>query len=171
MRVCVCARAATVGAGKTTVTERILHVCGATSCIGNVDSGDTITDYLSIERERGVCAAHAHTRTQVGITINSAAVRVDWRGHTINIVDTPGHVDFTVEVERCVRVLDACVLVLDASRGVQVGTHSFASHISTQAQTRTVWRQLCNYKLPAVVFANKMDKACELLFVSIFEHG
>ncbi len=104
-----------VDAGKTTTVERMLFYAGVTSVIGDVDKGNTVTDYLEMERERG-------------ITIVSAAISFPWLSHRFNLVDTPGHVDFTVEVERSVRVLDGAVAILDAVQGVQ-------------AQTETVWKQ------------------------------
>jgi elongation factor G len=121
-----------IDAGKTTTTEHMLYLCGVTRSRGEVDSGDTTTDFLPQERERG-------------ITIQSAAVGFKWKDHQINLIDTPGHVDFTVEVERSLRVLDGGVLILDAVAGVQ-------------AQTHTVWRQAAKYEVPAVVFVNKMDR-------------
>uniref|UniRef100_A0A183UTS0 Tr-type G domain-containing protein n=1 Tax=Toxocara canis TaxID=6265 RepID=A0A183UTS0_TOXCA len=121
-----------IDAGKTTVTERLLYLAGATSTMGDVDSGNTVTDFMELERERG-------------ITIQSAAISLFWRQHKINLIDTPGHVDFTLEVERCARVLDGAVTVLDGSAGVQ-------------AQTMTVWRQANKFNLPSVFFVNKMDK-------------
>lgn len=120
-----------VDAGKTTTAERMLFYGGAISRIGDVDDGDTAMDHLDMERERG-------------ITIQSASTSLRWRASLFNLVDTPGHVDFTVEVERAVRVLDGCVLVLDGVKGVQ-------------AQTVAVWRQLQRYGVPTVVFLNKMD--------------
>ncbi|VDK18658.1 unnamed protein product, partial [Anisakis simplex] len=102
-----------IDAGKTTVTERLLYLAGITSTLGDVDSGNTITDFMDLERERG-------------ITIQSAAISLFWRQNRINLIDTPGHVDFTLEVERCARVLDGAITVLDGSAGVQ-------------AQTITVW--------------------------------
>ncbi|KAJ1753294.1 Ribosome-releasing factor 2, mitochondrial [Coemansia sp. RSA 1821] len=121
-----------IDAGKTTTTERMLHYAGFTRKIGNVDNGDTVMDYLREERERG-------------ITIQSAAITFGWRDHQVHLIDTPGHVDFTVEVERAVRVLDGAVAVIDAVAGVQ-------------AQTMTVWRQTEHYQIPRVVFINKMDR-------------
>ncbi len=121
-----------VDAGKTTTTEKMILASGLIRRPGSVDSGDTVMDYLPEERERG-------------ITINSAAITVPWRGHQINIIDTPGHVDFTVEVERSLRVLDGVALILDYTKGIQ-------------AQTMTVWRQAERYKLPTIVFLNKIDK-------------
>ena len=121
-----------VDAGKTTTTENMLHLCGSIDHIGRVDSGDTVMDFLPMERERG-------------ITIQSAAISMYWKDHRINLIDTPGHVDFTVEVERAVRVLDGAVVIVDAVAGVQ-------------AQTRTVWRQVRKQNIPAVAFVNKMDR-------------
>lgn len=121
-----------IDAGKTTTTERMLYYSGYTRALGDVDDGDTVTDYMAQERERG-------------ITIQSAAVTFDWKDHRINLIDTPGHVDFTLEVERALRVLDGAVAVFDASAGVQ-------------AQTLTVWRQAQKHKIPCVCFLNKMDK-------------
>ncbi|XP_072166611.1 ribosome-releasing factor 2, mitochondrial-like [Diadema setosum] len=121
-----------IDAGKTTTTERMLYYSGTTRHLGDVDDGDTVTDYLPQERDRG-------------ITITSAAVTFFWKEHRINLIDTPGHVDFTVEVERCLRVLDGAVTVFDASAGVE-------------AQTLTVWQQANRYKIPRIAFLNKMDK-------------
>ncbi|XP_059865294.1 ribosome-releasing factor 2, mitochondrial isoform X2 [Delphinus delphis] len=121
-----------IDAGKTTTTERILYYSGYTRSLGDVDDGDTVTDFMAQERERG-------------ITIQSAAVTFDWKGYRINLIDTPGHVDFTLEVERCLRVLDGAVAVFDASAGVE-------------AQTLTVWRQADKHKIPRICFLNKMDK-------------
>ncbi|KAI6213629.1 hypothetical protein M3Y94_00172700 [Aphelenchoides besseyi] len=121
-----------IDAGKTTVTERLLYLTGRTKTIGDVDDGNTVTDFMEMERDRG-------------ITIQSAAVSSIYKGKRINLIDTPGHVDFTVEVERALRVLDGAVTVLDGSAGVQ-------------AQTLTVWRQASKYQLPNVFFVNKMDK-------------
>lgn len=121
-----------IDAGKTTTTERILYYSGYTRSLGDVDDGDTVTDFMAQERERG-------------ITIQSAAVTFDWKGYRINLIDTPGHVDFTLEVERCLRVLDGAVAVFDASAGVE-------------AQTLTVWRQADKHKVPRICFLNKMDK-------------
>ena len=121
-----------IDAGKTTTTEKLIYKTGLIKRAGSVDNGDTVMDYLPEERERG-------------ITITSAAITLPWRGHRLNLIDTPGHVDFTVEVERSLRVMDAVIVILDASKGVQ-------------AQTLTVWRQAQRYGLKSLVFINKMDK-------------
>ena len=121
-----------IDAGKTTVTENVLYVTGATHRVGNIDEGNTIMDFMDIERERG-------------ITIGAAATTTEWRGHDVNIIDTPGHVDFTAEVERSLRVLDGGVVVIDAVAGVQ-------------PQSETVWRQANKYKVPRCIFVNKMDR-------------
>ncbi len=120
-----------IDAGKTTTTERILFYTGKTYKIGDIDEGTTVTDWMEQERERG-------------ITIVSAAVTTFWKDTRINLIDTPGHVDFTAEVERSLRVLDGGVIVLDSSSGVQ-------------SQTETVWRQANKYKVPLIAFSNKMD--------------
>src|SRR5436853_2073467 len=120
-----------IEAGKTTTTEHLLYYAGATHRLGQVDSGNTETDYDEEERERG-------------ITIYSACIPFSWRDCTINLIDTPGHVDFTAEVERSLRVLDGCVVVFDAQKGVE-------------AQSETVWRQANKYRVPRLVFVNKMD--------------
>jgi elongation factor G len=122
-----------IDAGKTTTTERILYYTGATHQIGDVDDGTTTTDWMDQERERG-------------ITITSAAITCQWRDHQINIIDTPGHVDFTAEVERSLRVLDGAVVVLDARSGVE-------------PQSEVVWHQADRYRVPRIVFVNKMDRA------------
>ena len=127
-----CGIIAHIDAGKTTTTERMLLLSGATRFAGSVDTGDTVMDYLQQERERG-------------ITIQSAATRFHWRDHELNLIDTPGHVDFTIEVERAVRVLDGAALIVDAVAGAQ-------------AQTETVWRQAQRHRVPAVAFVNKMDR-------------
>ncbi len=121
-----------IDAGKTTVTERVLFFGGRTYKIGEVHEGTAVMDYLAEEQERG-------------ITITSAATRCPWKDHVINLIDTPGHVDFTAEVERSLRVLDGAVAVFDASEGVQ-------------AQSETVWRQGQKYDLSCLCFLNKMDK-------------
>ncbi len=124
--------AAHIDAGKTTTTERILFYTGKTHKIGEVHDGAAVTDFMEQERERG-------------ITIQSAAVTAAWKGHQINIIDTPGHVDFTIEVERSLRVLDGVVAVFCAVGGVQ-------------SQSETVWRQANRYEVPRMVFVNKMDR-------------
>jgi elongation factor G len=121
-----------IDAGKTTTTERVLFYTGKTHRIGSVDDGTTVTDWMEQERERG-------------ITIVSAAVTAEWRGHKINLIDTPGHIDFTVEVQRCLRVLDGGVVVFDAVQGVE-------------PQSETVWRQADRYAVPRICFINKMDR-------------
>jgi len=122
-----------IDAGKTTTTERILYHTGKVHKIGETHTGESQMDWMEQEKERG-------------ITITSAATTAIWNNKRINIIDTPGHVDFTVEVERSLRVLDGAVAVLDAQSGVE-------------PQTETVWRQATNYKVPRIVFVNKMDKA------------
>ncbi len=121
-----------IDAGKTTVTERVLYITGRIHRAGEVDEGTTIMDWMPQERERG-------------ITITAAATSTSWRDHQINIIDTPGHVDFTAEVERSLRVLDGGVVVLDAVAGVQ-------------SQSETVWRQADTYNVPRICFVNKMDR-------------
>lgn len=121
-----------IDAGKTTTTERVLFYTGKTHRIGSVDDGTTVTDWMDQERERG-------------ITIVSAAVTAEWREHVINIIDTPGHIDFTAEVQRSLRVLDGGVVVFDAVQGVE-------------PQTETVWRQADRYGVPRICFVNKMDR-------------
>lgn len=120
-----------IDAGKTTTTERILYYTGRTHKIGETHDGASQMDWMEQEKERG-------------ITITSAATTAEWKNYRINIIDTPGHVDFTVEVERSLRVLDGAVAVLDAKAGVE-------------PQTETVWRQATSYKVPRIVFCNKMD--------------
>ena len=121
-----------IDAGKTTLTESILYLTGRTYKIGTVDDGTTVMDWMEIERERGV-------------TITAAATSSEWMGHSINIIDTPGHVDFTAEVERSLRVLDGGVVVFDAMAGVE-------------PQSETVWRQADRYGVPRICFINKMDR-------------
>jgi elongation factor G len=121
-----------IDAGKTTTTERVLFYTGKTHKIGDIDEGTTITDWMDQERERG-------------ITIVSAAITTFWKEHRFNIIDTPGHVDFTAEVERSLRVLDGGIMVFDAEEGVQ-------------AQSETVWRQANKYFVPRLILINKMDK-------------
>src|SRR5438128_6002134 len=120
-----------IDAGKTTTTDHLLYFSGAKHRLGEVDAGTTDTDYDPEEQDRG-------------ITIYSACIPFDWRDCTINLIDTPGHVDFTAEVERSLRVLDGCVVVFDAQKGVE-------------AQSETVWRQADRYGVPRLVFVNKMD--------------
>ena len=121
-----------IDAGKTTLTERVLFLCGRTHKVGGVDDGTTVTDWMEQEKERG-------------ITITSAATAADWKSYSINIIDTPGHVDFTAEVERSLRVLDGGVVLFDAVAGVQ-------------PQSETVWRQADRYNVPRICFVNKMDR-------------
>src|SRR5690242_10984441 len=121
-----------IDAGKTTTTERILYYTGKSHKIGEVHEGAATMDWMEQEQERG-------------ITITSAATTAFWKEKRLNIIDTPGHVDFTIEVERSLRVLDGAVVVLDGNQGVE-------------PQTETVWRQGDKYKVPRIVFANKMDK-------------
>lgn len=121
-----------IDAGKTTLTERILYYTGVTYKIGEVDEGTTVTDWMEEERKRG-------------ITITSAAITCSWKEHRINIIDTPGHVDFTAEVERSLRVLDGGIVIFDAVQGVE-------------AQSETVWRQADRYHVPRICFVNKMER-------------
>jgi elongation factor G len=121
-----------VDAGKTTTTERLLYYSGTKHKVGDVDDGDTTTDFDPLERAKG-------------ITINSAAVSIDWGEYTINIIDTPGHVDFTAEVERSLRVLDGAVGVFCAVGGVEV-------------QSETVWFQANKYRVPRLAYINKLDR-------------
>ena len=121
-----------IDAGKTTTTERILFYTGKTHRLGSVDEGNTVTDWMEQERERG-------------ITIVSAAVTAEWNDHLINIIDTPGHIDFTAEVQRSLRVLDGGIVVFDAVQGVE-------------PQSETVWRQADRYEVPRICFINKMDR-------------
>lgn len=118
--------------GKTTTTERMLFYSGKTHYMGEVHRGNTVTDFLDQERERG-------------ITICSSAVTFTWNEHRINLLDTPGHIDFTMEVEQSLNAVDGTVIILDASAGVE-------------AQTITVWHQVDQHNLPRIVFANKMDR-------------
>ena len=124
--------AAHIDAGKTTTTERILFYSGVVHKIGEVHDGAAVTDWMAQERERG-------------ITITAAAISTAWQDHRINIIDTPGHVDFTIEVERSMRVLDGVIAVFCAVGGVQ-------------PQSETVWRQADRYSVPRMVFVNKMDR-------------
>ncbi|MFM7230301.1 MAG: GTP-binding protein, partial [Cyanobacteriota bacterium] len=124
--------AAHIDAGKTTTTERILFYSGVVHKMGEVHDGAAVTDWMEQERERG-------------ITITAAAISTSWKDHRINIIDTPGHVDFTIEVERSMRVLDGVIAVFCAVGGVQ-------------PQSETVWRQADRYNVPRMVFVNKMDR-------------
>ncbi|HEV2339593.1 MAG TPA: elongation factor G [Patescibacteria group bacterium] len=130
-----------IDAGKTTTTERILYYTGRTYKIGDIDEGNTQMDWMEQEKERG-------------ITIVSAATTTFWKDYRINIIDTPGHVDFTAEVERSLRVLDGGITVLDAEEGVQ-------------SQSETVWRQADKYKVPRICFVNKMDKLGADFFATV----
>jgi elongation factor G len=130
-----------IDAGKTTTTERILYYTGRTHKMGEVHEGAATMDWMAQEQERG-------------ITITSAATTAEWRDHRINIIDTPGHVDFTAEVERSLRVLDGAVAVFDAVAGVQ-------------PQSETVWRQADKYKVPRIAFINKMDRTGADFFASV----
>src|SRR5512136_105992 len=121
-----------IDAGKTTTTERILFYTGRTYRMGTVDDGTTVTDWMEQERERG-------------ITIVAAAITCFWRNCQINIIDTPGHIDFTAEVQRSLRVLDGGVVVLDAVAGVE-------------PQSETVWHQADRFRVPRICFINKMDR-------------
>ena len=121
-----------IDAGKTTTTERILFHTGITHKIGETHDGESQMDWMEQEKERG-------------ITITSAATTAHWKGYRLNIIDTPGHVDFTIEVQRSLRVLDGAVALIDAQAGVE-------------PQTETVWRQANEYKVPRMICANKMDK-------------
>ncbi len=121
-----------IDAGKTTATERMLFYTGRTHRMGEVDEGTTVTDWMDQERERG-------------ITITAAAITCYWRNHQINIIDTPGHIDFTVEVQRSLRVLDGGIVLFDAVAGVE-------------PQSETVWRQADSYRVPRICFVNKMDR-------------
>lgn len=130
-----------IDAGKTTTTERILYYTGKIHRIGEVHDGTATTDWMVQEQERG-------------ITITSAAITCFWEGHTINIIDTPGHVDFTVEVERSLRVLDGAVAVFDGTHGVE-------------PQSETVWRQADKYQVPRICFINKLDRVGANFFTSV----
>ncbi|PVU87942.1 hypothetical protein BB561_006111 [Smittium simulii] len=132
-----------VDAGKTTTTERMLFYSGFIKKIGEVDTGDTVMDYLPAERQRG-------------ITINSSAITFGWKDNQINLIDTPGHIDFTIEVERSIRVLDGCITILDGVSGVQ-------------AQTLNVWNQSQKYKLPKIIYINKLDREGVFLDRSLAE--
>ncbi len=130
-----------IDAGKTTTTERLLYYTGETHRIGNVDEGNTVMDWMAQEKERG-------------ITITSAAITCYWKEHRINIIDTPGHVDFTIEVERSLRVLDGAVAVFDSVQGVE-------------PQSETVWRQADRYSIPRIAYMNKMDRTGADFYASV----
>ena len=130
-----------IDAGKTTTTERILFYTGSSHRIGEVDEGTTVMDWMEQERERG-------------ITITSAATTCFWKDNRINIIDTPGHVDFTIEVERSLRVLDGAIAVFDSVQGVE-------------PQSETVWRQADKYSVPRIAFMNKMDRIGADFFESV----
>src|SRR5512143_1660355 len=121
-----------IDAGKTTTTERVLFYTGKTHRIGSVDDGTTVTDWMAQERERG-------------ITITAAAITAHWGEYQINIIDTPGHIDFTAEVQRSLRVLDGGVVVFDGVAGVE-------------PQSETVWHQADKYEVPRICFINKLDR-------------
>src|SRR5262245_55411377 len=121
-----------IDAGKTTTTERILYYTGMIHRIGEVHEGTATTDWMEQERERG-------------ITITSAAITAEWKGYQVNLIDTPGHIDFTAEVQRSLRVLDGGVVVFDGVAGVE-------------PQSETVWRQADRYSVPRICFVNKMDR-------------
>src|SRR5881296_668182 len=130
-----------IDAGKTTTTERILFYTGVSHRMGEVDDGAATMDWMEQERERG-------------ITITSAATTCFWRDHRLNLIDTPGHVDFTVEVERSLRVLDGAIAVFDSVAGVE-------------PQSETVWRQADRYRVPRIAFMNKMDRTGADFFGSV----
>lgn len=138
MRSCPIERVRNIGfmahidAGKTTTTERILYFTGITYKMGEVDEGTAVMDWMVQEQERG-------------ITITAAATTCYWKDHRINIIDTPGHVDFTAEVERSLRVLDGAIIILCAVGGVE-------------SQSETVWRQADKYRVPRIIYVNKMDR-------------
>ena len=129
-----------IDAGKTTTTERILYYTGRTHKMGEVHDGTAVMDWMEQEQERG-------------ITITSAATTCFWNDIRINIIDTPGHVDFTAEVERSLRVLDGAIAILGAVEGVE-------------PQTETVWRQADKYRVPRIVFINKMDRWARILILA-----
>lgn len=129
-----------IDAGKTTTTERLLYYSGSIHSLGDVDSGDTVTDYLPAERERG-------------ITITAACITLQWQNHNINIIDTPGHLDFTTEVEQALRVTDGVICILDSVKGVET-------------QTITVYKQAKKYDIPCIMYINKCDKVgCDIQYV------
>ena len=122
-----------VDAGKTTITENFLYLSGQTKKLGSVDDGTTQTDFMAVERERG-------------ISVRSSNTTFDWEDVKINLIDTPGHVDFSADVERVLRVIDCAVIVISAVEGVQ-------------AHTETLWNALQNLKIPTIIFINKIDRA------------
>src|SRR5512136_459182 len=130
-----------IDAGKTTVTERILYYTGRSHKMGEVHDGEAVMDWMPQEQQRG-------------ITITSAVTTCPWRSHEIHIIDTPGHVDFTIEVERSLRVLDGAVAVFDAVNGVE-------------PQSETVWHQADKYRVPRITFVNKMDRVGADFFGSV----
>ena len=130
-----------IDAGKTTTTERILFLTGITHKIGETHDGESQMDWMAQEKERG-------------ITITSAATTCHWKGYRLNIIDTPGHVDFTIEVQRSLRVLDGAIALLDANDGVE-------------PQTETVWGQANEYKVPRMICANKMGKIGADFYMSL----
>src|SRR5437899_8111164 len=130
-----------IDAGETTTTERILFYTGVSHRMGEVDDGAATMDWMEQERERG-------------ITITSAATTCFWRDHRLNLIDTPGHVDFTIEVERSLRVLDGAVAVFDSVQGVE-------------PQSETVWRQADKYRVPRIAFMNKMDRMGADFYMSV----
>ena len=130
-----------IDAGKTTCTERILYHTGKIHKIGETHDGESQMDWMAQEQERG-------------ITITSAATTAFWKGYRFNIIDTPGHVDFTIEVQRSLRVLDGAILLLDSQAGVE-------------PQSETVWRQANEYDVPRIIFSNKMDKMGADFFMSL----
>src|SRR5450759_1304498 len=130
-----------IDAGKTTTTERILYYTGRTYKIGEVHDGAAVMDWMQQEQERG-------------ITITAAATTCEWKQHRVNIIDTPGHVDFTMEVERSLRVLDGAIAVFDSVAGVE-------------PQSETVWRQADKYQVPRIAFINKMDRTGADFFGSV----
>ena len=121
-----------VDAGKTTITEQFLYLSSATRALGNVDKATAITDFLEVEKARG-------------ISVRSAPVSFKWNNSVVNLIDTPGHVDFSAEVERVLRILDGAVLVISAIEGVQ-------------AHTYTLWNALQELKIPSIIFINKIDR-------------
>jgi len=130
-----------IDAGKTTTTERILYYTGKTHRIGSVDDGTTVTDWMEQERERG-------------ITIVSAAITTSWKNHQINLIDTPGHIDFTAEVQRSLSVLDGGIVVFDGVQGVE-------------PQSETVWRQANKYNVPRICFVNKLTESVHHILIHL----